>query len=185
MKKSDKFILLVLAFAMLMLAATIGYRFLSEQYALPQTQAPTQTTKLASDFTVYDMDGNAVALSDFFGKPIVVNFWATWCGPCKSELPAFDTMYTKYKDEVHFLMVNLTDGSRETTESVTAFVKDGGYTFPVYFDTSMEAAYTYRVSSIPMTLFINADGQPVHTQIGAMSEETLEQYLITLIERRQ
>lgn len=212
MKKSDKFILLALVFAALMILATMGYRILSEQYTPPSTENPVQIPQDNSetaengqndaaispdgtsandnstivsqtpDFTVYDMDGNAVKLSDFFGKPIIVNFWATWCGPCKSELPAFDTMYAKYKDEVHFLMVNLTDGSRDTKESVTAFVNDGGYNFPVYFDTTMEAAYTYSAYSIPMTLLISSDGQLAHTQMGAMSEETLEQYTQTLIE---
>lgn len=207
MKKGDKFVLLALAFVALMILATMGYRVLSEQYAPQDMESPAQLSQGDSetasngqndaavspngtsaaisqtpDFTVYDMDGNAVKLSDYFGKPIIVNFWATWCGPCKSELPAFDTMYAKYKDEVHFLMVNLTDGSRDTKDSVTAFVNDGGYTFPVYFDTTMEAAYTYSAYSIPMTLLITSDGQLAHTQMGAMSEETLEQYTQTLIE---
>lgn len=212
MKKGDKFVLLALGFVALMILATMGYRFLSEQYAPQNMENPAQLSQNDSetasneqndaiipsdgtsandnsaavsqtpDFTVYDMDGNAVKLSDYFGKPIIVNFWATWCGPCKSELPAFDTMYAKYKDEVHFLMVNLTDGSRDTKESVTAFVNDGGYSFPVYFDTTMEAAYTYSAYSIPMTLLITSDGQLAHTQMGAMSEETLEQYIQTLIE---
>ncbi len=212
MKKGDKFVLLALAFVALMILATMGYRVLSEQYAPQNMENPAQLSEGNSetaaneqndttippnntsandnsatdlqtpDFTVYDMDGNAVKLSDYFGKPIIVNFWATWCGPCKSELPAFDTMYAKYKDEVHFLMVNLTDGSRDTKESVTAFVNDGGYSFPVYFDTTMEAAYTYSAYSIPMTLLITSDGHLAHTQMGAMSEETLEQYTQTLIE---
>lgn len=211
MKKGDKFILLALVFVALMILATMGYRVLSEQYAPQDMKNPAQLSQSDSeatangqnnaaippddtsangnsaavsqtpDFTVYDMDGNAVKLSDYFGKPIIVNFWATWCGPCKSELPAFNTMYAKYKDDVHFLMVNLTDGSRDTKESVTAFVNDGDYTFPVYFDTTMEAAYTYSAYSIPMTLLITSDGQLAHTQMGAMSEETLEQYIQTLI----
>lgn len=211
MKKGDKFVLLALAFVALMILATMGYRVLSEQYVPQDMQNPAQLSQSDSetasneqneaiipsdgssandnsaavtqtpDFTVYDMDGNAVKLSDYFGKPIIVNFWATWCGPCKSELPAFNTMYAKYKDDVHFLMVNLTDGSRDTKESVTAFVNDGDYTFPVYFDTTMEAAYTYSAYSIPMTLLITSDGQLAHTQMGAMSEETLEQYIQTLI----
>lgn len=202
MKKGDKFVLLALAFVALMIVATMGYRILSEQYAPQQIDsgiaaspdesgtdkgsagnesAGTATTKTA-DFAMLDFAGNSVKLSDYFGKPIIVNFWATWCGPCQSEMPAFDTMYQKYGDEVHFIMLNLTDGSRDTVESVTKFIKDAGYTFPVYFDASMEGAYTYSAYSIPMTLFITPDGQLAHTQMGAMSEETLEKFVETLIE---
>lgn len=202
MKKGDKFVLLALVFVALMIVATMGYRILSEQYAPQQIgsgiitspdesgtdngsagneSAGTATTKTA-DFTMQDFAASSVKLSDYFGKPIIVNFWATWCGPCQSEMPAFDTMYQKYGDEVHFIMLNLTDGSRDTVESVTKFIEDAGYTFPVYFDTSMEGAYTYSAYSIPMTLFITSDGQLAHTQMGAMSEETLEKFVETLIE---
>ena len=68
------------------------------------------------DFTVVDEEGNPVSLSDFFGKPIILNFWASWCGPCKSEMPDFEEAYLEYGDVIQFLMVNCTDGSRETVE---------------------------------------------------------------------
>lgn len=204
MKKGDKFVLLALAFVALMIFAVMGYRILTENYA-PQGTVPSQiadsgaddvdsasgsqeesadsdTGGLAPDFTVLDMAGNEVNLSDFFGKPIIINFWATWCGPCKSELPAFNNMYEKYKDDVHFLFVNLTDGSRETMEGVTQFMEEEGYTFPVYFDTTMQAATTYGAYSIPMTFLIDAKGVPVHSQMGAMPEETIEQFIEILIE---
>ena len=131
----------------------------------------------AMDFTVYTQEKTAVKLSDFYGKPIVVNFWATWCGPCKSELPAFEALYNEYKDEVNFLMVNLTDGAQETIPGVTDFITKNSYTFPVYFDTEMDAAITYGVYSIPATLFIDADGNIVASQLGAMSENTLKNYI--------
>ncbi len=202
MKKSDKFVLLALAFVALMIVATMGYRILSEQYAPQQidsgitaskTELADDTDKATAgnssdessvqtaDFTMQDSEGNAVTLSSFFGKPIIVNFWATWCGPCQSEMPAFDAMYEKYGEEIHFIMLNLTDGSRDTVESVTKFIEDAGYSFPVYFDTSMEGAYTYSAYSIPMTLFITPDGRLVHTQMGAMSEDTLVKFVETLM----
>ena len=196
MKKGDTFILLALGFVALMIVAVIGYRFLSESYA-PQGTVPSQiadsstqdesnagssTDGLAPDFTVLDMDGNSVQLSDYFGKPLIINFWATWCGPCKSELPAFNNMYEKYKDDVNFLFVNLTDGSRETIEGVTQFMEDEGYTFPVYFDTTMEAATAYGAYSIPMTILIDDEGVPVHSQAGALPEDAIEQFITVLLD---
>ena len=135
----------------------------------------------APDFTVYDADGNAAKLSDFFGKPLVVNFWASWCGPCKSEMPYFDKAAAE-RDDVTILMVNLTDGQRDTVESVTKFAADEGYTFPLWFDTELSAANAYYVYSIPMTVFIAADGTLADYHTGAMSEETLNAYLDLLVE---
>ena len=88
----------------------------------------------APDFTVLDKDGNTVRLSEKFGKPIVINFWATWCPPCKQELPDFDKLCKEYGDRVVFMMVNLTDGYRDTVDGTKRFVSGKGYTFPVYFD---------------------------------------------------
>ena len=135
----------------------------------------------APDFTVYDADGNAAKLSDFFGKPLVVNFWASWCGPCKTEMPYFDKAAAE-RDDVTILMVNLTDGQRDTVASVTKFAEDEGYTFPLWFDTEMSAANAYYVYSIPMTVFIAADGTLADYHTGAMSEETLNAYLDLLVE---
>lgn len=135
----------------------------------------------AMDFTVYMQDGTSVNLSDFYGKPIVVNFWATWCGPCKSELPAFEALYNEYGEDVNFMMVNLTDGAQETVSGVSDFVTEKGYHFPVYFDTDVDAAMTYSVYSIPATLFIDADSNIVASHMGAMSESTLRNYIKNLI----
>lgn len=104
---------------------------------------------------VEDKDGNTIRLSDFLGKPVIVNFWASWCGPCQSEMPDFDTFYTEYGDDIVFMMVNLTDGSRETKESAQKFIDENGYSFPVYFDTDLNGASTYGASSIPATYFRN------------------------------
>lgn len=142
----------------------------------------TQATESAPDFTVKDYDGNSVKLSDWEGKPVVVNFWATWCGPCKTELPAFDELYVEYQDQVEFMMVNLTDGQRETVKLVKEFVQEEGYKFPVYFDTSHSAANAYSVYSIPLTVFIDEEGEIFNAHVGAMDENTLEQYIKELLE---
>ena len=135
----------------------------------------------APDFTVLDKDGNTVRLSDKFGKPVVINFWATWCPPCKQELPDFDKLCKEYGDRVVFMMVNLTDGYRDTVDGTKRFVSGKGYTFPVYFDTKDNAASAYNVSSIPQTTFIDAKGNIYTTRIGAMNEATLRIYLNALL----
>lgn len=135
----------------------------------------------APDFTVLDKDGNTVRLSEKFGKPIVINFWATWCPPCKQELPDFDKLCKEYGDKVVFMMVNLTDGYRDTVDGTKRFVSGKGYTFPVYFDTKDNAASAYNVSSIPQTTFIDAKGNIYTTRIGAMNEAMLRIYLNALL----
>lgn len=135
----------------------------------------------APDFTVLDKDGNTVRLSEKFGKPIVINFWATWCPPCKQELPDFDKLCKEYGDRLVFMMVNLTDGYRDTVDGTKRFVSGKGYTFPVYFDTKDNAASAYNVSSIPQTTFIDAKGNIYTTRIGAMNEATLRIYLNALL----
>ena len=129
----------------------------------------------APDFTVYDYEGNYYKLSDFEGKPVIVNFWASWCSPCKREMPDFEEAFKKYGEDIHFLMINLTDGYQETVESAKEFVENTEYTFPVYYDSDQNAARTYGIYSIPTTLFIDEGGHiKAHAQ-GAIDAKTLEE----------
>lgn len=142
------------------------------------TQAESGTGEepltLAPDFTMQDMAGNAVSFSDYTGVPIVLNFWASWCPPCKAEMPDFEKVYKEYDpNELRFLMVNLVGASGETVEKGTAFIEESGYTFPVFFDINMEASAWYGISAIPTTFFIDADGYLVAQGQGAISEEVL------------
>ncbi|MGM9596369.1 MAG: TlpA family protein disulfide reductase [Eubacteriales bacterium] len=191
MKKTLKLIIAAFAFILLFAAAVILYTQLSEKYEPELTVPPVNSGDSSTagsqkefnspDFTVLDSDGNEVRLSDFAGEPIVINFWATWCPPCRAELPDFNEMYTKYGNDVNFLMVNLTDGISETIEGVKSFVSQEGYTFPVYYDTQSDASSTYSVYSIPLTLFIDKSGNIVGNHVGAMSGQTLESYLLRLL----
>ena len=192
MDKKIVIIILVLAFVLVLGGAGILYNQLGQKLtpdllATQATQeneaaeasAPTaQTTEPANDltpeFTVYDLDGKEVHLSDFFGKPIVLNFWASWCGPCQMEMPDFNEKYLEVGEEVQFLMVNMTDGSRETVESASAFIAEQGYSFPVYYDTDLDAATVYSVYSLPTTYFIDVEGYTVARATGAISGETLQ-----------
>ena len=126
---------------------------------------------LAPDFTMLDKDGNEVTLASFFGKPIILNFWASWCGPCKMEMPEIQKFYEQYGEEIQFLLVSVDD----SVDTAKAFIADSGYTFPVYFDTTSMGAYSYGASSIPLTYFIDAEGNLAAYYMGAMSEGILQQ----------
>ena len=138
-----------------------------------ESDVPKDEADRAMDFTAYDREGNAVALSDMLGKPVVMNFWASWCPPCREEMPAFEKVYAELGADVQFMMVDMVDGWGETAEEGMEYVDEQGFTFPVYFDTDMDAALTYGVRSIPMTFFIDAEGYIVTSATGAIGEESL------------
>lgn len=140
--------------------------------------AETEPSKVeAPDFTVENADGEEVKLSDYVGKPIVLNFWASWCSPCKSEMPEFNEAWEELDGEVQFLMVNMTDGSRETVDTAKEYVERQGFSFPVFFDTGSEAAMAYSAYSLPTTYFIDAEGYVVARAVGAIDRDTLQKGL--------
>ena len=136
----------------------------------------------APDFPFRDGEGNEYHLTDFAGKPTVVNFWTSWCGPCQNEMPHFEEAYTTYGEEINFLMVNLTSYMGDTREKADALIADNGYTFPIYYDTSGNAVSTYGIRGVPMTLFIDADGllkAYANSSLSADALQTAIDYIYT------
>ncbi len=193
MKSTKTLIIIVLVFVLVIAGAYILYGRLSEnieteQLAVQQTpevtpapsdnaaeNSETEPEKVfAPDFTVYDAEGNPLTLSSLRGKPVIVNFWASWCSPCKAEMPDFEDAYKTYGEDIQFLIINMTDGERETVDIAKAYVDGMGYTFPVYYDTALSAAYAYGVYSIPATYFINAEGYCIAYANSMLDLETLE-----------
>lgn len=181
MKSKLKVIALIAIIVVVLVGGGFAYDRLSTQYSAPEEPSVSAavsatgqpTPAQAPDFTVKDADGNSVSLSDFHGKPVVINFWASWCGYCTDEMPVFQEVYENYGEQVAFMMINLTDGSRETLDSAKGFIEDEGYTFPVYFDTELEAAHAYETYSIPVTFFIDANGDLVTGIQGAATKSKL------------
>ena len=187
-----KLLIWVLAFAVVIVGAAVLYNRFSGEVNLggiattPQVvEDPTGATEEkgseAPDFTVYDQEGNAHKLSDFRGKPVLLNFWASWCGPCQMEMPDFQKFYESHGDKVHFIIVNLTDGQQETVETASTFVAEKGYTFPVYYDTDIDAAAKYGVSAVPVSYFIDAEGYFTAWAQGALSADMLQQGMDLLL----
>ncbi|MGI5970580.1 MAG: TlpA family protein disulfide reductase [Oscillospiraceae bacterium] len=173
MKERTKTIILISLFAIFLVAVVFSYKKLAA-IIFPREVGEAGWEK-APDFTVQDGDGNEVKLSDFSGRPVVLNFWASWCPPCRSEMPEFDDAYREAGDDVAFLMVNMTDGRRETFDSASGFISEQGYTFPVYYDTQLSAATAYGISAIPVTVFIDSEGRIAKTEKGAISADRLRE----------
>ena len=175
--------LTAIVLAALMLVTLFGCTAKGEGEEITTADETTvQKLERMPDFKVYTMDGKEITLYESFGKPLVVNFWATWCPPCKAEMPDFEELYKEYGDRVNFMMINMTDGNRDTVDGVKAFIEDSGYTFPVYCDSDLSAAYAYSVSSIPMTLFFDAEGNLLNSNVGMISEVQLEGMLLRMTE---
>jgi len=198
--KNKKLVLGIVGFVAFLVIVYFGYNKLSSEYyeeqksqqnggvSIDETNDTTidgdkdsegeieNTGKiLAENFTIYDKDGNTVTIDDFKGKPLVINIFASWCDPCRSEMPYFQSAYDKYKNEdVMILMVNMTDGQKETKERAEKFMKDNGYTMPIYFDVDMDLAVKYVVMNIPRTIFIDKDGYVSLDHIGVIEEEILK-----------
>jgi len=186
MKENQKTVILVIILALVIAAAVVMYPKLSGMYSANSEIAPQESEgsrEYAPDFEVLDADGSTVKLSDMRGSPVVVNFWATWCGYCVREFPAFESLCSQYPD-IKFMMVDLTDGSRETVDIASDFILQNGYTFPVYFDTALSASSAYNVQGIPHTVFIDSEGYLFDSHVGAMDEEMLAGYLQQLTAAR-
>lgn len=123
----------------------------------------------APDFTGELMDGTSITLSELQGKPVIINFWATWCGPCVKEMPAFERLKDDFGDKIGIIAVNCGDDA----ETVKDFVEENGYTFPVVLDEEYSISMLYPTNSIPYTVVLDAEGKVTHISTGALDADTM------------
>ncbi|WP_206810007.1 peroxiredoxin family protein [Paradesulfitobacterium ferrireducens] len=129
---------------------------------------------LAPDFELRTVDGKAMKLSSLRGKKVIVNFWATWCPPCRLEMPEMEKFYTKNKNEgIEILAVNLTKAEKSRAD-VPAFIEAYGITFPVLLDENSDVARLYKVSSIPASFIIDTQGVIREKIVGPMTYDSME-----------
>jgi len=128
----------------------------------------------AQDFEAVDFDGRQVKLSDFKGKPLLLNFWATWCPPCLKELPEFQRFFDEHNEDVNIVAVNLTTSERSVLH-VKNFVLEKKLTFPVYLDEDGLAAQKYLVRYIPTSYFLDENLKILEVHVGPLTYEQIKE----------
>lgn len=142
-------------------------------FSNPKSVTGNNIGDYAYDFEISSIVGENVKLSDFKGKAVIINFWATWCEPCKIEMPEFEKFYAEYGDEVEILAINIT--SREISEkAVQSFIDDHNLTFPILLDTDSVFRH-YEVINLPTSIFVDKDGKIIGSHAGELTFEMLEE----------
>ncbi len=143
------------------------------------TAIPAQVNYPAPELSLSDLQGNPVSLSDYRGQTVLVNNWATWCPPCKEEMPELQAFYAAHKDS-NFTIIAIEAG--EPVNEVSDFVRRYGLTFLVWTDPTLKATAAFRDPGLPSSYVIDASGRVRLAWAGAISRETLEQYVTPLLE---
>ena len=153
----------------LVLVMVLGLTLPGCSSASPTTQPDSSNS--ATDFTLEDLHGETVSLSDFHGKPVLLNFWASWCGPCQHEMPFLQEIYEDQELQNKGLVI-LTVNIGESPATAETFMEAGGFSFPVLLDINKSVAGKYNIRGIPATFFIDKDGIIKDMKVGAFASAT-------------
>ncbi len=158
--------------------------YLLSKISVEQPPDPDETmasiASVAPNFIMQDAEGNTVELSSFKGKPVVLNFWTSWCSFCKAEMPYFESAYKEYGDQVQFIMLNPVKSERSRDDGRN-YIKSSDFTFPVFYETEGKAMSMYGLRGFPATIFIDKDGKITAKNIGAITQDKLNKSIESLI----
>lgn len=156
----------------------MGQQTVNPQPTEAESAAAQSQGQTAPDFTLTSLNGEPVSLSDYAGQVILVNLWATWCPPCKAEMPAINAFYEEYKgDGFVVLAVN----SQEDVAIVQQFITEQGFSFPVVLDSRGEVMNQYQVRGLPTTFIIDRSGEIQYMHSGAITYDQLEKVVQPLL----
>lgn len=172
---------IIIALVAIMVGSFMMNKF-KENKITAATAGPKVATigEVAPDFTLQTLDGKSVTLSELKGKKVVLNFWATWCPPCKEEMPHFQTYYEQYKEEdnVEIIAVNIT--YKDYIDKVGNFVETNSLTFPILLMEEDDISKAYKIFNIPSTFMINTKGEIEKQIVGPLDGEKLRDYVTNL-----
>lgn len=144
----------------------------------PQAPVPPKAGDLAYEFTLNNLQGKATSLSSFRGKKVMLNFWATWCGPCRIEIPAMVKLYDEYQSKgFEIVAINL----REDPSKVSVFVEQYKMRFPILLDVDARVSEAYFVRGIPTSVFLDDRGIIKAVHMGTLTEQTMRKYVEDLM----
>lgn len=180
----------VTIWVMLIFVASVAWTYVSRspvETTIQQAEPPPNPKEgfTAPDFTLELLEGGEITLSDLRGKPVIINFWATWCGPCREEMPAIEKIYRDYRD-LGLVVIGLNLTSQDTEQAVTAFIQEFGLTFPIALDRNASVSRRYQLKGLPTTYFIDSQGVIQSVVVGGpMSEALIQSKVEALFQERQ